>query len=161
MNPLEPLNELGLNESRPSRNARSGVIKPLIALYEDQDYPYQDTIQTIIETDCTSPPDLVMVMGTSLKVQSVQNLIRDMAWNASKVIFVNIEAPQSTAESLFTHHVRGKTDDWAGLILDPVDAVEELAQEQPMGAALEQPTLVDTSTHEMATGVFQGLTLSE
>lgn len=134
---------------------------PLIVLYGSNDYPHQHVIDTIIGNDCTNRPDLVMVMGTSLQVKGVQQLIQDLTGNASKVIFVNKEAPRAATTSLFTHHVQGETDDWADLILDCVNDVKELSPAPLMGAILDQPSLVDTSTHETAEGMFQGLTLSE
>ncbi|KIO15293.1 hypothetical protein M407DRAFT_56768, partial [Tulasnella calospora MUT 4182] len=107
----------GENPDRPPRDARWGLLRPLIMLYGSNDYPYQDAIDKKIQVDCSNPPDMVMVMGTSLQVKAATNLIRDLAVNASKVIFVNKEAPRSTTAGLFTHHVQGRTDHWAELIL--------------------------------------------
>ena len=107
-------------------------------LYGSNDYPYQDEIDTRINADCHNPPDLVMVMGTSLRVNAATELIRNLAVRASKVIFVNKEAPRSATAGLFTHHVQGRTDDWAELILGQL---KDVTPTQSTGATFDQPCL--------------------
>ncbi|KAG9044387.1 hypothetical protein FS837_008233 [Tulasnella sp. UAMH 9824] len=136
----------GWSNERP-RQARSGALIPLITMNGCNECPYQDAIDATITADCGNPPDLVMVMGTSLRVDAFVELIRKFAVTASKVIFVNEKAAKSTTADLFTHHVQGRTDQWAELILGQPN--ETLSPTQSIGSTPEGPYL--TSAHQTAT----------
>ncbi|KAF8325816.1 DHS-like NAD/FAD-binding domain-containing protein [Cantharellus anzutake] len=69
------------SESRIARNARAlavGTLRPSIILY-DEAHPHADEIGIISTRDISRKPDLVIIMGTSLKVHGIKRLVKDFA----------------------------------------------------------------------------------
>ncbi len=79
-NIIEP--NLGfIAKSRIARNARAlavGTLRPSIVLY-DEIHPLGDEIGTISTRDIGRKPDLLIIMGTSLKVHGIKRLVKDFA----------------------------------------------------------------------------------
>ena len=85
-------------------------------------------------------PDMLIIMGTSLKVHGFKKLVKDFAKAvhesapspavaststpknakafAGKVIFVNKTAPGAEWEGIIDYHVVGETDKWAERVLE-------------------------------------------
>lgn len=66
---------------RIARNARAlavGTLRPSIVLY-DEVHPLGDEIGTISTRDIGRKPDLLIIMGTSLKVHGIKRLVKDFA----------------------------------------------------------------------------------
>lgn len=83
--------------------------------------------------DVGRKPDLLIVMGTSLKVHGLKKLVKDFARtirnNSSnsmssaskpkpKVIFVNKTAPGSEWADVIDYHVAGETDAWVTKVIE-------------------------------------------
>lgn len=101
----------------------------------DEPHPLGDDIGSIQTADINRKPDMLIVMGTSLKVHGFKKLVKDFAKAvhesapspasastsspknarslAGKVIFVNKTAPGSEWESIIDYHIVGETDKWA------------------------------------------------
>jgi NAD-dependent histone deacetylase SIR2 len=118
-------------EARIARSARPlkvGTLRPGIVLY-DEAHPLGDDIGTIQASDVSRKPDMLIIMGTSLKVHGLRKLVKDFAkavhasapsdpqstkknW-MGKVIFVNKTAPGSEWNGVIDYHIEGETDAWA------------------------------------------------
>ncbi|KAF7436585.1 hypothetical protein PC9H_003418 [Pleurotus ostreatus] len=117
-------------EARKARSARAtrvGSLRPAIVLY-DEPHPLGDDIGMIQAADVSRRPDILIIMGTSLKVHGLKKLVKDFAKAvhsnepstsatgakkmAGKVIFVNKTAPGSEWADIIDYHVAGETDAW-------------------------------------------------
>ncbi|KAL5535796.1 HST3 [Sanghuangporus sanghuang] len=133
------------SEARVARSARAlkiGKLRPGIVLY-DEPHPLGDDIGSIQSGDLSRKPDLLIIMGTSLKVHGLKKLVKEFAKvvhttapsnpppvanspkptatkNAmkGKVIFVNKTAPSSEWDGIIDYHVQGETDAWVERVLE-------------------------------------------
>ncbi|WWC62041.1 uncharacterized protein I303_104629 [Kwoniella dejecticola CBS 10117] len=123
--------------SRISRSARAtsvGTLRPSIVLY-DEPHPLGDDIGSLTTYDLSRQPDILLIMGTSLKVHGLKRLVKEFAksvhaQNAESsstgrnkkkgiVVFVNATPPPVKEwEGIIDYHVQGETDKW-------VERVEE------------------------------------
>lgn len=133
--PFNFLNNCETAEARIARSARAirvGSLRPGIVLY-DETHPLGDDIGTIHTTDLGRKPDMLIIMGTSLKVHGLKKLVKDFARavhssahpsGAStskrpyKVIFVNKTAPSSEWADIIDYHISGETDRWTNKVIE-------------------------------------------
>lgn len=125
-----------LAEARVARSARAlriGKLRPAIVLY-DEPHPLGDDIGSIETVDLSRKPDLLIIMGTSLKVHGLKKLVKEFAKSVhatgakskarsplipkGKVIFVNKTAPSSEWDGIIDYHIEGETDAWVERVLD-------------------------------------------
>ncbi|KAG6335922.1 hypothetical protein ID866_3176 [Astraeus odoratus] len=127
------------SEARIARSARAlkiGTLRPAIVLY-DETHPLGDDIGTIQSQDIARKPDMLIIMGTSLKVHGLKKLVKEFAkvvhapttasassspkrvnkWQG-KVVFVNKTAPGSEWSEVIDYHVMGDTDAWVQKVID-------------------------------------------
>lgn len=102
----------------------------------DEVHPLGDDIGLIQTQDITRKPDMLIIMGTSLKVHGLKKLVKDFAkavhtskpsitgtprsaksWQG-KVVFVNKTPPGSEWEDVIDYHVAGETDSWVEKVLE-------------------------------------------
>ncbi|KAG8761549.1 hypothetical protein FRC14_002736 [Serendipita sp. 396] len=113
--------------ARSARALRVGSLRPAIVLY-DEAHPLGDDIAAIQTTDLGKRPDLLIIMGTSLKVHGCKKLVKDFAkairqnspsssTASPKVIFVNKTAPAAEWSTIIDVHVQGTTDAWVEKVL--------------------------------------------
>ena len=138
-----------LAEERQARSARAlkvGTLRPAIVLY-DEPHPLGDDIGSIQTSDLARRPDMLIIMGTSLKVHGFKKLVKEFAkavhessapcssstmtfspiktpnnrtfknW-AGKVVFVNKTPPGSEWEGVIDYHVQGESDRWVEKVLE-------------------------------------------
>ncbi|KAI0361459.1 DHS-like NAD/FAD-binding domain-containing protein [Trametes cingulata] len=131
------------SSARVARSARAlkvGTLRPAIVLY-DEPHPLGDDIGSIHSADIARKPDMLIIMGTSLKVHGFKKLVKDFARAvhesapspatsstsplkknaksfAGKVIFVNKTAPGSEWDNIIDYHVVGETDRWVEKVID-------------------------------------------
>jgi NAD+-dependent protein deacetylase SIR2 len=100
----------------------------------DESHPQGDEIGAIQTADILRKPDMLIVMGTSLKVHGLKKLVKDFAKTVrggdtlppsstankprGKVVFVNKTAPGSEWSDVIDYHVEGETDRWAEKVLE-------------------------------------------
>ncbi|KAF7307102.1 HST3 protein [Mycena indigotica] len=127
---------LGRAKARAARSARTikvGSLRPAIVLY-DEPHPLGDEIGLIQSSDLTRKPDMLIIMGTSLKVHGLKKLVKEFARtvhghstdspkpnskkHAGKVIFVNRTPPSSEWNGIIDFHVEGTTDEWVARVLE-------------------------------------------
>ena len=113
----------------------------------DEPHPLGDDIATVQSADLSKKPDLLIVMGTSLKVHGLKKLVKEFAkavhqrsaptaanpqssrtksesslssladGNVGKVIFVNKTPPSGEWGGVIDYHIEGTTDEWAERVL--------------------------------------------
>jgi len=117
-----------LAQARVARSARAlriGTLRPAIVLY-DEPHPLGDEIGQIQAADVRKGPDLLIIMGTSLKVHGLKKLVKEFAkvTHARKspktpglVIFVNKTPPGGEWDGVIDYHVEGDTDSWAEKVI--------------------------------------------
>jgi NAD-dependent histone deacetylase SIR2 len=124
-------------EARVARSARAirvGSLRPAIVLY-DEPHPLGEDIGTIQMADVNKKPDLLIIMGTSMKVHGLKQLVKDFAKtirsNAPttsstvspskrpcRVLFVNKTAPSSEWADIIDYHIAGDTDAWVTKVVE-------------------------------------------
>ncbi|KAI0068170.1 DHS-like NAD/FAD-binding domain-containing protein [Artomyces pyxidatus] len=128
------------SEARLARSARPlkiGTLRPAIVLY-DEAHPLGDDIGCIQAADVSRKPDMLIIMGTSLKVHGLRKLVKDFAkavhasapaidpssaksqgksW-MGKVVFINKGAPGTEWNGIIDYHIEGETDVWAAKVLE-------------------------------------------
>ncbi|KAF8579007.1 DHS-like NAD/FAD-binding domain-containing protein [Ramaria rubella] len=115
------------SQARAARSARPlkiGTLRPCIVLY-DEPHPLGDEIGTIETADLAKKPDMLIIMGTSLKVHGLKKLVKDFARvvhehksGGGKVVFVNKTPPASEWANVIDFHVAGETDAWATKVIE-------------------------------------------
>ncbi|KAL1951387.1 hypothetical protein VTO73DRAFT_536 [Trametes versicolor] len=123
--------------ARSARALKVGTLRPAIVLY-DEPHPLGDDIGSMHSADITRKPDMLIIMGTSLKVHGFKKLVKDFARAvhesapspavsppkknaksfAGKVIFVNKTAPGSEWDGIIDYHVAGETDRWVEKVIE-------------------------------------------
>lgn len=113
----------------------------------DEPHPLGDDIGSIQSADLARKPDMLIIMGTSLKVHGFKKLVKEFAkavhdssssssssWSffspsktpnnktlknwTGKVVFVNKTAPGSEWEGIIDYHVQGESDKWVEKVLE-------------------------------------------
>ncbi|CAK7897282.1 NAD-dependent histone deacetylase Hst3p [[Candida] anglica] len=92
-----------------------GLLRPSIVLY-GENHPQAEFLARGLSTDLRSRPDLLIIMGTSLKVDGVKKLVRSLASSihdkGGKIVFVN-KTPVSTSWSgIIDYQVLGDCDEF-------------------------------------------------
>ncbi|CAN8102502.1 unnamed protein product [Discula destructiva] len=114
-------------QERGKRALGVGRLRPDIVLY-GEDHPESQQISTIIQHDISLAPDMLIIMGTSLKVHGLKTVVREFAKTVhnrkdGKVIFVNYTKP---AESVWADII----DFWVEMDCD--SWVEDLRAKKPI-----------------------------
>ena len=125
----------------------------------DEPHPLGDEIGQIQTADVRKGPDLMIIMGTSLKVHGLKKLVKEFAkvTRARKgpktpgiVIFVNKTPPGSEWDGVIDYHVEGDTDSWTEKV------IADWKKRKPADWE-HQTTLVEgLSPFRISNGVFGG-----
>ncbi|QRW21000.1 NAD-dependent histone deacetylase SIR2 [Rhizoctonia solani] len=121
--------------ARAARALKCGTLRPAIVLY-DEPHPLGDHIGAVQTNDLGKKPDLLIVMGTSLKVHGLRLLVKSFAkavhssrpspsTNSTtsypylyNVLFVNrTPPPPGEWTSIIDYHIQGDTDTWVTHVL--------------------------------------------
>ncbi|RDB29419.1 NAD-dependent histone deacetylase HST3 [Hypsizygus marmoreus] len=154
---------LNARVARSARPIRVGSLRPAIVLY-DEPHPLGDDIGSIQSADVARRPELLIIMGTSLKVHGLRKLVKDFAkavhasarcpstssakpW-AGKVIFVNRTPPAAEWADIIDYHVAGETDVWVDKV------VEDWKKMRPADWEVQR-TLVSTDGDVSMSGAFK------
>ncbi|EXJ89025.1 hypothetical protein A1O3_02089 [Capronia epimyces CBS 606.96] len=101
------------------RGLATGSLRPNIVLY-GEDHPSNTLLTPLIPFDAGSQPEVMIIMGTSLKVFGLQKIVREFAKavharknGKGRVIFVNRTRPaESVWEGIIDDFVAMDCDDW-------------------------------------------------
>ncbi|KAJ1644823.1 NAD-dependent deacetylase hst3 [Coemansia asiatica] len=109
------------------RSVASGVLRPDIVLYNEA-HPQSEVIGALSEYDLKRRPDLLIVIGTSLKIPGIKRMVKEMSRcvhdcsarakraGAGKAIFINRDEPPRGWEDVFDIFVSGDSDQAIGLL---------------------------------------------
>ena len=79
------------------RTGKVPVLRPRVWLYLDDDYPDADAISSVANADLQKKLDVVIVVGTALKIESAKKLAKDMCTavrrNGGIAVWINLKAP--------------------------------------------------------------------
>lgn len=114
-------------QERGKRALGVGKLRPDIVLY-GEDHPESQQISSIIQHDISLAPDMLIIMGTSLKVHGLKTVVKEFAKAVhnrrdGKVIFVNYTKP---AESVWADVI----DFWVEMDCD--SWVADLKEKKPI-----------------------------
>jgi len=121
-----------LRQATGKRGLAVGELRPNIVLY-GEDHPQNALLTPIIAFDQACNPDLLIVMGTSLKVHGLQKVVREFAkivhsQKNGRVIFVNRTRPsESLWDGVIDDYIAMDCDDW---IIDLKERREDLWHRQ-------------------------------
>jgi hypothetical protein len=93
-------------------------VRPNVVLYGEPN-PVSDDISSIMAHDLKFGPDLLLIMGTSLKVHGIKNLVKEFAKSVhskknGKVVFINQSQPaESSWKDVIDYWVEVDCDEWA------------------------------------------------
>ena len=99
------------------RGLSVGSLRPNIVLY-GEDHPSNSLLAPFVPFDAASQPEVLIIMGTSLKVFGLQKVVREFAkavhsQKNGKVIFVNRTRPaESVWDGILDYFVPMDCDDW-------------------------------------------------
>ena len=102
---------------RGMRGTAIGTLRPNIVLYGEE-HPSGDLLSPITTHDLGLAPDLLIIMGTSLKVHGLKVLVKEFAKAVhqkrnGKVVFVNLTKPaSSTWDGVIDYWVNMDCDAW-------------------------------------------------
>ncbi|KAI8370367.1 DHS-like NAD/FAD-binding domain-containing protein [Radiomyces spectabilis] len=116
------------------RSLATGTLRPDVVLYNEE-HPNGDIIGQMQTSDLKKKPDLMIVMGTSLKIPALKKFIKQAsrmihATKTGRVIFVNRTQATKEWEKVFDYEVLGDTDHWVKII------EKKMADEKTMAAAV-------------------------
>ncbi|KAI8997491.1 DHS-like NAD/FAD-binding domain-containing protein [Pilobolus umbonatus] len=101
------------------RQLAMGTLRPAIVLYNEE-HPNGETIGQLQVSDLKRKPDLMIVMGTSLKIPALKKFIKQAARIihsvGGKVVFVNRTSPTKEWEKIFDYEVLGDSDEWVEIM---------------------------------------------
>lgn len=118
-----------MRAARSARGIKVGTLRPALVLY-DEPHPDAEKIGNVQVKDVDPPkgrePEMVIVMGTSLKVHGVKTFLRSLiktiranhALDASpshRIAFINKTSPPAEFKDAFDVWVQGDCDTWATL----------------------------------------------
>ena len=125
-------------EGRGKRALAVGKLRPDIVLYGEE-HPNAHLISPIVQHDLSLAPDMLLILGTSLKVHGLKVLVREFSKavhnRGGKVVFVNFtKPPESVWSDIIDYWVQWDCDAW----------VQDLKEKKPImwmppGTVLEEP----------------------
>ena len=129
------------NARRTGRGRRGlavGRLRPDIVLYGEE-HPSAHLVAPLVTYDLGLGPDVLLIMGTSLKVHGLKILVKEFAkavhTKGGKVIFVNrTKPPESIWSDVIDYWVECDCDAW---VLDLKDRREDIWL--PQGTTSEEP----------------------
>ncbi|KAJ1900832.1 NAD-dependent deacetylase hst3 [Kickxella alabastrina] len=140
------------------RAVASGVLRPDIVLYNEA-HPQSEVIGALSEFDLKRRPDLLIVIGTSLKIPGIKRMVKEMSRcvrscslkakraGAGKTIFINRDEPARGWEDVFDFYVSGDSDQAISLL--PIKAADSAAMDQDTPHSGESSSVDDIDDVEV------------
>ncbi|KAI8623442.1 DHS-like NAD/FAD-binding domain-containing protein [Xylariaceae sp. FL1651] len=92
-----------------------GQLRPSMVML-DETHPQGEEIAHFVRLDKSASPDLLLVLGTSLKISGPKSLLRQFARpirrRGGKVVYVNLSKPPSDCGALVDYWVQWDIDEW-------------------------------------------------
>ncbi|KAK7748219.1 NAD-dependent deacetylase hst3 [Diatrype stigma] len=109
----------GATAARQEKGKRAlgvGKLRPDIVLYGEE-HPESDLISPIVQYDLSAGPDLLLVLGTSLRVHGLKVMVKEFAkavhQKGGKVVFINFTKPsESVWGDIIDYWIEWDCDAW-------------------------------------------------
>lgn len=109
----------GATAARQEKGKRAlgvGKLRPDIVLYGEE-HPQSDLISPIVQHDLSAGPDLLLVLGTSLRVHGLKVMVKEFSKavhnKGGKVIFINFTKPsESVWGDIIDYWIQWDCDAW-------------------------------------------------
>ncbi|KAI1824079.1 DHS-like NAD/FAD-binding domain-containing protein [Xylaria intraflava] len=110
---------VGATAARQEKGKRAlsiGKLRPDIVLYGEE-HPQSDLISPIVQHDLAAGPDLLLVLGTSLRVHGLKVMVKEFAkavhTKGGKVVFINFTKPsESVWGDILDYWIEWDCDAW-------------------------------------------------
>ncbi|KAI5456996.1 DHS-like NAD/FAD-binding domain-containing protein [Mariannaea sp. PMI_226] len=118
---------VGATTAREERGKRAlgvGKLRPDIVLYGEE-HPNSHLISPIVTHDLALSPDLLLILGTSLRVHGLKVMVREFAkavhTKGGKVVFVNFtKPPESSWGDVIDYWIEWDCDAWVADLQDKI-----------------------------------------
>ncbi|KAL7629810.1 NAD-dependent deacetylase hst3 [Parahypoxylon ruwenzoriense] len=115
----------GATAARQEKGKRAlgvGKLRPDIVLYGEE-HPQSDLISPIVQHDLSAGPDLLLILGTSLKVHGLKVMVKEFAKavhsKGGKVVFINLTKPSESAwGDILDYWIEWDCDAWVDDLKD-------------------------------------------
>lgn len=153
--------------NRGARKLTVGVLRPAIVLY-DESHPLGDAIGDLQTYDLGRSPEILLIMGTSLKVSGLKQLVKSFARNIHDnpnpkhkglVVFVNATKPGKEWDGIIDVHIQGESDRWVERVEEEwrrVKAADWEVQTTLDGPMLASGTEIEKVTQGKPSGMTKG-----
>ncbi|OTB03826.1 hypothetical protein M426DRAFT_59567, partial [Hypoxylon sp. CI-4A] len=164
----------GATAARQEKGKRAlgvGKLRPDIVLYGEE-HPQSDLISPIVQHDLSASPDLLLILGTSLRVHGLKVMVREFAKavhnKGGMVVFINLTKPSESAwGDIIDYWIEWDCDAWVDdlkdrkphLWLSPDEILESekqkreaLAEKKRENMAKKQEGLKDKRRHTIELG---------
>ncbi|RUS20902.1 DHS-like NAD/FAD-binding domain-containing protein, partial [Endogone sp. FLAS-F59071] len=134
--------EGGRERERLGKRATStGTLRPDIVLYNEH-HPHGERIGELQAMDLKKRPDILIVMGTSLKIVGLKKFVKEAAkvvhaQKKGKVVFVNRTEPSKEWEDIIDYHIMGDADQWVELLESWIEEEEKKGADKENEAVQE------------------------
>ncbi|KAK4183955.1 putative NAD-dependent histone deacetylase [Podospora australis] len=103
-------------EEKGKRPLGVGKLRPDIVLYGEE-HPHSHLISPLVQHDLSLAPDMLLILGTSMRVHGLKVLVREFAKavhdRGGKVVFVNFtKPPESVWADVLDYWVQWDCDAW-------------------------------------------------
>ncbi|KAK7397572.1 NAD-dependent deacetylase hst3 [Neonectria punicea] len=118
---------VGATTAREEKGKRAlgvGKLRPDIVLYGEE-HPNSHLISPIVTHDLALSPDLLLILGTSLRVHGLKVMVREFAkavhTKGGKVVFVNFtKPPESSWGDIIDYWIEWDCDAWVADLQDKI-----------------------------------------
>ncbi|KAI5861522.1 DHS-like NAD/FAD-binding domain-containing protein [Durotheca rogersii] len=115
----------GATAARQEKGKRAlgvGKLRPDIVLYGEE-HPQSDLISPIVQHDLSAGPDLLLILGTSLKVHGLKVMVKEFSKavhkKGGKVVFINLTKPsESVWGEIIDYWIEWDCDAWVDDLRD-------------------------------------------
>ncbi|KAI1101675.1 DHS-like NAD/FAD-binding domain-containing protein [Jackrogersella minutella] len=115
----------GATAARQERGKRAlgvGKLRPDIVLYGEE-HPQSDLISPIVQHDLSAGPDLLLILGTSLRVHGLKVMVKEFSKavhnKGGKVVFINLTKPSESAwGDIIDYWIEWDCDAWVDDLKD-------------------------------------------
>ncbi|OTA63286.1 DHS-like NAD/FAD-binding domain-containing protein [Hypoxylon sp. EC38] len=116
---------VGATAARQEKGKRAlgvGKLRPDIVLYGEE-HPQSDLISPIVQHDLSAGPDLLLILGTSLKVHGLKVMVKEFAKavhkKGGKVVFINFTKPSDSVwGDIIDYWIEWDCDAWVDDLKD-------------------------------------------
>jgi NAD-dependent SIR2 family protein deacetylase len=120
-------------QKRLAQNKRPigvGFLRPNIVLYNEH-HKQGTEIASLLSIDLKQKQQILIVMGTSLKIIGIKRIIKDfhheMKQRDGILVFINKTEPSTDLSKLFDYKIIGECDKICGVLLDGINELERKA----------------------------------